>query len=75
MGDAQPRRNPPATPPDEQAATPDRDAWAASGLPGQALTTLLFHCEQHGEEQAVDYYDPESPPRCSHGDLMARKAR
>jgi hypothetical protein len=45
------------------------------GLPGHPLTVLLFTCAEHGEEQVVDYYDPESPPRCSRGDLMVRKAR
>lgn len=52
----------------------DRDAWASSALPGQPLTTLLFRCDEHGEEQAVDYFDPLSPPRCSHGDRMVRSA-
>ncbi|GAA1719232.1 hypothetical protein GCM10009745_80250 [Kribbella yunnanensis] len=75
MSEAQDRREPGAAPADEQTPAPDRDAWDPSGLPGQALTTLLFHCGQHAEEQVVDYYDPESPPRCTHGDLMTRKAR
>jgi hypothetical protein len=64
-------------PPGDGAAqdlTPDRDAWASSNLPGQPLTTLLFRCDEHGEEQVVDYYDPLSPPRCSHGDRMVRSA-
>ncbi|MER5916355.1 hypothetical protein ABT124_39655 [Streptomyces sp. NPDC001982] len=74
MNEAEHRREAPTTPQDEHTA-PDRDSWGASGLPGQVLTTLLFHCEQHGEEQVIDYYDPESPPRCSYGDLMARKAQ
>ncbi|MFJ1791085.1 hypothetical protein [Kitasatospora griseola] len=44
-------------------------------MPGLPLTTLLFTCAVHQEDQVVAYYDPEEPPRCSHGDLMARKAR
>ncbi|MFI6565556.1 hypothetical protein [Streptomyces sp. NPDC050534] len=58
--------------PEDVAA--DRDAWASSALPGQPLTTLLFRCDEHGEEQVVDYFDPLSPPRCSHGDRMVRAA-
>ncbi|MFE7169653.1 hypothetical protein [Streptomyces sp. NPDC057616] len=62
----------PAGPPEDVAA--DRDAWAPAGLPGQPLTTLVFRCDAHGEEQVVDYYDPLAPPRCSHGDPMVRSA-
>jgi hypothetical protein len=53
----------------------DRDVYWDDGLPGQPLSSLLFVCAQHGEQMAVEYYDPDDPPRCSKGDLMVRKAR
>ncbi|MER7952819.1 hypothetical protein ABTY59_36080 [Streptomyces sp. NPDC096079] len=54
---------------------PDRDSAMPSGLPGHPLTSLLFSCVAHGEDKAIEYYDPQDPPVCSHGDLMVRKAR
>ncbi|MFJ8438946.1 hypothetical protein [Kitasatospora griseola] len=54
---------------------PDRGTYLNDDVPGLPLTTLLFTCAVHQEDQVVAYYDPEEPPRCSHGDLMARKAR
>ncbi|MEV0990684.1 hypothetical protein [Streptomyces sp. NPDC049949] len=57
------------------APPPDRDSAMPSGLPGHPLTSLLFSCVAHGEDKAVEYYDPQDPPVCSHGDLMVRKAR
>ncbi|MEV6168584.1 hypothetical protein AB0L99_10225 [Streptomyces sp. NPDC051954] len=68
--------------PDEEKVQPDdfravdRDGYAtpaATGLPGWSLTALIFECPEHGEEKAVDYYDPAEPPRCTRGDLMVRK--
>ena len=53
----------------------DRDAYTDDGLPGVPLSVLVFACAEHDEETIVDYYDPDDPPRCSHGDLMTRKAR
>ena len=42
-------------------------------LEGRPVSSLVFRCAAHGEEVAVDYYDPANPPRCSNGDLMRRK--
>ncbi|MEV1076785.1 hypothetical protein AB0I98_00750 [Streptomyces sp. NPDC050211] len=67
--------------PDEEITTQDchvvdREVYGTppgSGLPGWSMTVLLFECAEHGEEKAVDYYDPDEPPRCTQGDLMVRK--
>jgi hypothetical protein len=63
-------------PEDRQPPWPgNREAYLDDGLPGQPLSTLLFGCAEHDEESVIEYYDPDDPPRCSHGDLMNRKAR
>lgn len=59
---------------DPEGTTPD-GLVRSDELPGQPLSILLFACSRHGEELAVEYYDPDDPPRCSHGDLMSRKPR
>ena len=59
----------------ERPEAVDREAYLDDALPGQPLSLLLFVCDAHQEQKAVEYYDPEDPPRCSHGDLMVRKAR
>ena len=53
----------------------DREAYLDDGLAGVPLSVLVFACAEHGEETVIEYYDPDDPPRCSHGDLMTRKAR
>jgi hypothetical protein len=52
---------------------PDRDAYQDDDLPGRPLSTLVFTCAAHHEDKIIQYYDPDDPPRCSHGDLMVRK--
>jgi hypothetical protein len=52
----------------------DRAAYEDDDLPGRPLSTLMFTCADHQEDKIVQYYDPDDPPRCSHGDLMVRKA-
>lgn len=74
MGDAGESAEQPGTQPGHPLPV-DRDAYWDDGLPGQPLTVLLFSCPQHGEEKVVEYYDPDDPPRCTHDDLMIRKAR
>ncbi|MDA2807579.1 hypothetical protein [Nocardiopsis suaedae] len=73
----QPQERPPSRypPPDggPPVGSPPDGGPPQQGLPGHALSVLWFHCEAHGEELAVDYFDPRDPPRCSHGDPMARK--
>lgn len=59
----------------DDAAYVDREAYTDDGLPGVPLSILVFACAEHGEERVIEYYDPDDPPRCSHGDLMTRMAR
>jgi hypothetical protein len=59
----------------ERSEEVDRAAFLDDTLPGQPLSVLLFVCAAHEEEKAVEFYDPDDPPRCSHGDLMVRKPR
>lgn len=44
-------------------------------LPGDPLSELVFGCAAHDERTSIEYYDPDNPPRCSHGDLMRRVRR
>jgi hypothetical protein len=59
----------------DDAGYADRDAYMDDGLAGVPLSMLVFACAEHDEEMVVEYYDPDDPPRCSHGDPMKRKAR
>ncbi|GAA5049862.1 hypothetical protein HNP84_004187 [Thermocatellispora tengchongensis] len=52
------------------AGTPTR---GVDRLGGDPLSRLAFVCPVHDERVEVAYYDPDDPPRCSHGDLMRRQ--
>jgi len=74
MGDtAKPVDDPVSETTPEQVQPVDRHAYWDDGLPGQPLSRLLFACATHGEEKLIEYYNPDDPPRCTHGDLMIRQ--